>query len=89
MIVAAISLIGTGLVPYPALSPSEYSSPRSGGLLGAASPHLVFYQYVLHSDNNFLYPYDLPSLFFFTAAASHSSTTASSFLCFCSFQSPY
>jgi hypothetical protein len=26
-----------------------------------------FVQYILHSDNNYLYPYDLPSLVFFTA----------------------
>ena len=67
MVVSALSLIGSGLILtqlYRRVSTVQlfWWAPWAVLLL------ISYTQYVLHSDNNFLYPFDMPGLFFFVAA---------------------
>ena len=64
-VVALLSLIGTGLLVtqmYNMISPQR----RFPWLPYALLLMIAFFNYILHCEQNFLYPYDLPSLFFFT-----------------------
>jgi hypothetical protein len=66
MAVSAFSVIGAGLtltILYRQISSLQLFWWAPWALLLLIS----YTQYILHSDNNFLYPFDLPSLFFFIA----------------------